>query len=217
MLRKSKVSVTCLALALSGAMTTGVQAGDWNGMYGGITLGAGPVEFVSACTFDYSDCDVYKPSTTSIGGLVGYNSQIGNVILGLEGEYTAFNGADYNLSSSDNFNSNLHQNELTAAASLRARLGFEVTETVMVYSSVGMARFMGTVTSSDVDYGGDYSVNAFEFGFGAEAMVMENNSVRAGVYTVADFEVFNTSGGDVMSEGDAMSMNRISLAVAYHF
>lgn len=206
---KSKVSAACLALALSGALTTGVQAEDWSGGYGGITLGAGPVDFTSALG---SDGDMYNSTGKSIGGLLGYNAQEGKLIFGVEAEYGSVSGADYNLVGSDGFNSNLHQNELTAAGFLRARIGFEVTETTMVYSSVGMAFLQGTITSSDSDYYGTYNANAFELGMGIEKMVMENLSVRGSAYLLT-----NAVTDAPVSEQDFMSMNRISLAVSYHF
>ncbi len=132
-----------------GAAAAPLPVFTWTGFYVGASVGT-----VSSMT-DYSSADYgswEKSSTQGSGALAGlgagYNYQYGNVVVGLEGDYS-FATAKSGFGDS---NYVAGESKLTGFGTLRARFGFALDRT-LVYATGGLA--IANLQSKTVLYNDD--------------------------------------------------------------
>ena len=169
----------------------------WSGPYAGIALGYGFGE--SAAPTGPVSTDGFLGS-----GFAGYNYQTGPMILGLEGDagYSAVEGTAAGLNVKSGFD-----------GSLRARMGFAVTDDVLVYGTAGGAAARMKV--SDAAGSDSQTLLGWAAGAGVDAMLTDQIFGRA-EYRYSDFgsEIFNTGSG---AQSVDATQNRIQLGVGLKF
>lgn len=160
----------------------------WSGPYAGIGLGyafAGE----SRDEFDNTiDTDGFL-----VNGFLGYNYQMGNVVVGAEAD------AGYNFSEGSNFG---FTSESGWEGSLRGRLGYVVTPEILLYVTAG-----GAAKQLELSAPGGLSDENTMLGWtaGAGADVMLTDSVFGRVeYRYTDFgsETFSGGGGGSIDVDD---------------
>jgi outer membrane immunogenic protein len=173
----------------------------WTGAYAGVSLGYG---------FS-GDTDVGSPVNNEIGtdgfllgGFAGYNYQVGNMVAGAE--------ADIGYSWEEGSNAGL-TSESGVEGSLRARLGYVVSPSVLLYATAG-----GAAKDLEVSGGGASDNNTmlgWTAGAGADIMVTEQVFGRV-EYRYTDF------GSDTFDLGGASpevsdKSNRITVGLGMKF
>ncbi|MEP9388985.1 outer membrane protein [Mesorhizobium sp. KR9-304] len=154
----------------------------WSGPYAGITVGYGFGGETEDETFNNTiDTDGFLA-----GGFAGYNYQVGNMVAGVE--------ADIGYSWEDGSNAGL-TSDSGVEGSLRARLGYVISPSVLLYATAG-----GAAKDLEVSGGGVSDSNTmigWTAGGGADIMVTERVFGRV-EYRYTDFgsDTFTTSLGD---------------------
>jgi outer membrane immunogenic protein len=154
----------------------------WTGPYAGVTLGyafAGSTDVGSPYDNEI-DTDGFL-----LGGFAGYNYQVGNMVAGAE--------ADIGYSWEDGSNAGF-DSESGVEGSLRARLGYVVSPSVLLYATAG-----GAAKDLEVSGGGVSDSNTmigWTAGAGADIMVTDNVFGRV-EYRYTDFgsDTFDLGGG----------------------
>jgi outer membrane immunogenic protein len=143
----------------------------WSGPYAGVSLGYAFAGETEDETFDNSvDTDGFL-----LGGFAGYNYQVGNIVAGAE--------ADIGYSWEDGSNAGL-TSESGVEGSLRARLGYVISPSVLLYATAG-----GAAKDLEVSAAGDSDSNTmigWTAGGGADVMVTERVFGRV-EYRYTDF------------------------------
>jgi outer membrane immunogenic protein len=157
----------------------------WSGPYAGVTLGygfSGQTDVETAPATIGIDTDGFL-----LGGFVGYNYQIGNVVAGAEADI------GYSWVEGDNgaFNS-----ESGVEGSLRARLGYVITPDILLYATAG-----GAAKNLEVSgpFGSDdNTMLGWTVGAGADIKITEQVFGRV-EYRYTDFgsDSFASTGSDV--------------------
>lgn len=157
-------------------------------------------------------------SSFGAGLHAGYNHQMGDMVLGIEADWT-YVGLD--LVSADNDPGRDFGRSLDSVFTIAPRLGF-VNGDFMLFGRAGLA--MGQFGVTHDQRGTEISGNSTEFGWtagvGVEYRVRNNLSLRAGV-DYMDFGSFRVDmssefGSDIWVEQDARVM-RATLGVSYYF
>lgn len=150
----------------------------WSGPYGGAILGYGVGKTDTApASIDTSGF---------LGGVfVGYNFQNGPVVYGIEAD-TGYNWMDGTSGGT--------KSQAGLDGSLRARIGFAATDSILLYGTAGGAASRLKIT----DAAGDDSATMYGWtaGVGADAMLTDTVFARA-EYRYVDFgsKTFNTGSG----------------------
>jgi outer membrane immunogenic protein len=116
----------------------------------------------------------------SIGGTIGYNYQIGNVVVGLEGDlaYVELNGRN---SSTFGVGNGFNSNDMSYLGTFRGRLGYAI-DRFLIYGTGGLA-FADQNNNSNFGGFGRSSNNDIKFGYtiggGVEYAFTNNWSVKA--------------------------------------
>jgi outer membrane immunogenic protein len=153
----------------------------WSGPYAGVTLGYG---FAGTTDVETSGNEIDTDGFLA-GGFAGYNYQVGNIVAGAE--------ADIGYSWEDGSNAGL-TSESGLEGSLRARLGYVVSPSILLYATAG-----GAAKDLEVSGGGVSDNNTmlgWTAGAGADIMVTERVFGRV-EYRYTDFgsDTFATAGG----------------------
>jgi outer membrane immunogenic protein len=112
---------------------------SWTGFYIGATVGG-----VSLSTTSTEACDGCSPLTSQnnlgggviAGGTLGYNYQTGQLVLGLEGDFS-YAGAQSNFT--DDFHRIFGKSQLTDLGTARVRLGYTPWDRTLLYVTGGLA------------------------------------------------------------------------------
>lgn len=205
-----------VALAASLAVGGAASAQDWDGFYVGAMAGSAQFSTLidaSGYLVDYSD------SQFLVGGLAGYNYQIGQYVVGVEGDYQSGSGIDPVEPNVDNF---LWAGPLSVAT-IRARVGV-VNGNVLIYGTGGYAS--GTVMTAQeaVFNPSDYEeasapISGLVFGGGAEIMFKDGWSARGEyrVYQFNDTDVIVMPSPYVGRTLNDIGYSEILLSVIRHF
>lgn len=182
----------------------GAAAYNWSGVYVGGAIGWASINY---------DELVNEAMDRSDGGFAGalyagYNFQINNVVLGIEGDLN-FRTAEPEDNNTNPFSQNL-------GGSLRGRLGYAV-DRFMPYLTAGVA-----AANFEVDHDGDgddiakKTMTGYSIGAGVEWAMTDNLVVR-GQYLFSDFgkDQFDFEGGH-FHEYD-VKVHDVLLGVAYKF
>lgn len=157
MVRRFLLSTTALAamsgFAFAADLTTRPPpapfvppAFTWTGLYIGGTVGA--VSTSTGYGEGYGSYSVLTPQTDTGGGVlagvtVGYNYQMGNIVLGLEGDWS-YAGTQSNYT--DSYNYFFGSSKLTSLGTARVRLGYTPWDRTLLYATGGFA--WGSLTNA---------------------------------------------------------------------
>jgi outer membrane immunogenic protein len=176
----------------------------WSGPYAGVTLGYGFGE-TSVEEDALPGVDIDTDGFTA-HGFAGWNGQTGRVVYGVEGDvgYNGVEGDDAGFES-----------ESGVDGSLRARLGYAVTDNVLVYGTGGGAA--GRLEVSDATGSDTNTMLGYTVGAGVDAKITEQMFVR-GEYRYTDYgsESFDTGAVGGSRDVDA-SENRIGVGLGIKF
>jgi outer membrane immunogenic protein len=170
----------------------------WTGPYAGVTVGYGFSGNTDVGGFNEIGTDGF-----AAGVFGGYNYQVGNIVAGAE--------ADIGYSWEDGSNAGYSSNS-GLEGSLRARLGYVVSPTILLYATAG-----GAAKDLEVS-GGGFSDNNTMLGWtaggGADIMVTENVFGRV-EYRYTDFgsDTFNVGAPVEVSD----TSNRITFGLGMKF
>ena len=183
------------------------QAYNWTGLYFGINGGGG-----WGHSFWSGQTSGLGLSGGQVGGTVGYNWQVGKVVLGAEGDldWSRFSGTDNSplcpgCSTSDHW-----------LSTVRGRLGYSF-DRVMPYVTGGLA--VGDIAAAAPGLPGAVSTNAgWTVGAGVEVALPGNWSAKA-EYLHADLGAFNCGANCGIAPTDNVSLhdNIFRAGVNYHF
>jgi outer membrane immunogenic protein len=184
-----------------------VQAYNWTGFYLGINGGGGwGHSFWSANTTGIG------LAGGQVGGTVGYNRQLGNVVFGLEGDmdWSSFDGSrttagcPVGCSTSDSW-----------LSTARGRVGYAF-DRVMPYVTGGLA--VGDIRASAPGFAGGDATNAgWTLGGGVEVALPGNWSAKA-EYLRVDLGRFNCTGCSAFpSDNVSLQENVFRAGLNYHF
>jgi outer membrane immunogenic protein len=152
----------------------GAAAYNWSGVYVGAAIGWASINY------DELENDYFDRRDGSFAGAVyaGYNFQMNNVVLGIEGDLNFRNAEP-----EDNFTNPLNQN---LGGSVRGRIGYAI-DRFMPYMTAGVA-----IANFEADHDGDgadvakKTMTGYSVGAGVEWAVTDNLIVR-GQYLYSDF------------------------------
>ena len=184
------------------------QAYNWTGLYIGANAGGGwggSWWGANAVPIDLSGAQV--------GGTAGYNWQVGNTVLGLEGDMDWSNLKGTNTSAGCPVGCTTND---TWLSTVRGRLGYAFGG-VMPYVTGGFA--VGDINASTPGFSGASTTNAgWTAGGGLEFALPGNWSVKA-EYLHVDLGHFNcgTSCGPTATNNVSMHDNVVRAGVNYHF
>jgi outer membrane immunogenic protein len=178
----------------------------WTGAYVGANAGAasGTVEWEFA---GGGGGDEYDISGWTLGGQIGYNWQMDNIVFGLEADLSvaAINGE---------YLSGLATRDINWVASARGRVGYAI-DSILIYGTAGLA----AANSTGRLFGGSFDETnthlGWTAGLGVEAMVADNVSVKA-EYRFSDYgsEEYYELGPDVDT---SFSTHTVQVGVNFHF
>ncbi|UWQ97847.1 porin family protein [Rhodobacteraceae bacterium S2214] len=151
---------------------------DWSGAYGGLSLGYGDVD-ADGVTGDFEG--------TTFGGHIGYNYDMGNVVLGAELEAVG----------TDDFVNDATGLELEQVLRAKVRAGYDAGA-YLPYVTAGVAQ--ATVNGDDD--------NGYFYGLGVDYAVSDSFTVGGEVLR-HEFEDFN-GGADITAD-------TVGLRVSYNF
>lgn len=173
---------------------------DWAGAYVGVNAGYSWGEFDTEG--DATADDPAYSGNGALGGFqIGYNKQLGTVVIGVEADLQAA-GIEEATSSSGG----------TATTSLdwfstaRARVGYAFDQTLLLYGTGGLA--LGGVETSVAADGSDEKVlTGFAAGAGVEQAFTDNVSVKAEyLYVDLQDKQFETGASDTNAQWDGHVM-----------
>jgi len=177
----------------------------WAGPYAGISVGYGFAGRSNATSFTAPRRGVsIDTDGIIIGGFAGYNMQVGGLVYGGELD------VNYNSVGGHEAGTGVHTG---VDGSLRARFGYAVTDSVLVYATGGGAIERKKVTDpigSDVDALLGYTVGA-----GVDAMVTENMFGRV-EYRWTDYGSKTMNTGSGAQRIDSQN-HRVSLGLGVKF
>ena len=187
----TKFKSICLATAAGLALCAPAAAQDWDGFYGGFSVGYG----LGDATHSFSNgapTDNSSPNGALIGGFVGYGFQSGNTVWGgeVDLEFSNYSGSFVNTTGATS------QGVIDGKwqGSVRAVLGLAgnfASKPALYYATGGWAvgefDFLGG-PSAPVPPGGGYSetLNGWTAGVGMGVRVAANTTVRV-EYRYTDF------------------------------
>jgi outer membrane immunogenic protein len=170
------------------------QAYDWSGFYAGVNggFGSGTADW-SGTYYDGSGNELgtetgsFDMSGWMAGAQAGANMQMGNFVLGVEGDvdWTNISGEGDAIDPS-NADPSVPSASLDWLASIRGRAGIAM-DSVLLYGTAGLAWGAGSMGITNLDGAGDnatadITASGWTAGIGAEMAVSDNMSIR-GEYT----------------------------------
>jgi outer membrane immunogenic protein len=179
---------------------------SWTGLYLGLNGGGGFGRSV------WDSTGSFNTSGGLVGGTIGYNYQIGQTVVGLEGDidWADINGTTNNAcalgcKTSDSW-----------LSTVRGRLGY-AADRFMPYITGGAA--FGDVKAATPGFAGGSSDRAgWTLGAGLEFAVAQNWSLKA-EYLYVDLGKFNcgASCGAAVTDNVSFTTNLVRAGVNYHF
>lgn len=225
-----------LALLTGLMLAAPVTAYDWTGFYGGIYGAAGQVTSSSLAEYDgkYFGQDFAVDSSgygLMAGAEIGYDIDTGGLVFGIGADVGVGSLRGNGLTTYDNWWEPLDHSEtvdISSLATLTARLGYEVSDGVLIYGKAGLALGHVDVNGSmDIgdfhlaDYASQSSQLGYVIGIGVEAMVAENVSVAVEYNhydlgsAASPLKYFGWDTG--MTANTAVTADAIKAGVRFHF
>ncbi|MEZ5838926.1 MAG: porin family protein [Hyphomicrobiales bacterium] len=180
------------------------QTFSWTGPYIGAHIGYafGQFETAAAGVSRNIDADGFA------GGLLaGINYQVGQFVVGFEGDYTATN-----FDGTRGFPGSVIKGDVDWMATLRGRAGLAV-DRYLVYGTGGLA--LADISLNGYGSGDGANLTGWTLGAGVEAAVTDNVVVRAEyLYTSFPEKWYNLAGTPARADLDEHTLR---LGVAYKF
>jgi outer membrane autotransporter protein len=224
-----------LASAAAIGFAQGATAKVFEGLYVGVSAGYGSASAdVSTyacspvCTFGNQAIGSYDLDAAATFGLFGgYSGNIGGVVAGVEGDLTfgSLEGAG------PNGIPDFHETSLDWSASVRARLGANLSKNVLAYATAGVA-FAGTnhtlnemtgfpVPALVPEFSYDNTLTGFTYGAGIEMALGSNFAARL-EYRRTDFGETVTPAtlglfAGPVDDAVSLSSDTLSLGVSMYF
>ena len=223
-------------------------ADPWTGFYigaqAGYLDGAGDPEICATvaglgrdCTGRPSDFGIGNdnPSGGTVGGYLGFNYRINDIVLGIEGDVNWVDANDSGVNGSGDLESVFGPQDVSLDwnASARARIGVVVGERAMLYATGGPS-WVNVELKNDyckqiegepgISCGDESTEMGWQLGAGAEFLITDHVSFKAeylhGWYGETDLNVFSFNDGvdDVrFSSRQNLQTNVFRAGVAWHF
>jgi outer membrane immunogenic protein len=165
-------------------------AHDWTGFYLGVNGGFGTGtsdwtgDYISGGVVAGSQDGSFDMSGGMVGVQAGANMQMGNFVLGIEGDVDWANiSGEGDAIDPANATPSVPSASLDWLASLRGRAGFAI-DNVLLYGTAGVAWGGGELGITNLDGAGDdvtadISASGWTAGIGAEMAVTDNMSIKA--------------------------------------
>lgn len=193
---------TAATFALFASPVVAQEVGNYSGPYIGGIIAADNIEIGDG---DESVDD----SSAAYGGIIGYDADLGGLVVGIEGEVmqssVAFEASEVDLGV-----------DARVAADwdyyVGGRAGFKLSDTVLVYAKAGytMLNIEATVSDSTVQLTGDDDISGFRIGGGIELSEGTGLGIRL-EYRYSDYGKFDNL------EGSDTSRGQVALAALYKF
>lgn len=167
----------------------------WTGFYAGVNAGYGWGSQKGSADATYGSL-----SGSQVGGTAGYNYQMGQIVLGMEG--------DLDWSNAKN-TKGAYVSKQTSIGTARGRLGFAVDRVLLFttggYAGANIERTVGAASASDWHHG-------YALGAGLEYAITNNVSAKA-EYLYTDL----ASKTDTGLSRAGMTQNTVRMGVNYRF
>jgi len=212
---KILTSVSLLAFGIgSGA---NAAESDWSGFYGGVSAG-GATTTVSD-NYDFDTVFTFDAVGSVWGVLAGYNIQNGNMVYGLEGEYTSgsiegsglCDGGTTPLCSGSGADAAF---TLSNTISLKARAGY-VSGNYLIYAMAGISQADASVTDTPQPGTDAQKHSGYVAGVGVEFMATDTFSIgieyEYGSYEELSYALVTTP------DGIGFDTNTFKVSAKYHF
>ena len=199
-------STTASADGYRGAARDYAAPFSWTGLYIGAHIGAARADTsVTSGTpgvgfFDNNGYDSFSVHDTGVfgGGTLGYNLQLGRVVIGAEAD-VGFINADASAIAPDVNDGDRVRAKYDSYGVIAGRLGFTATDRVLVYGKAGVAFAKIQNTGADIDPGPVFDPNfsyvvsetrtGWAYGGGIEAALHSGWSMKL-EYLRLDFDDF---------------------------
>ena len=136
----------------------------WTGFYVGSTVGG--ITTDTKWSYDNDGSDRYTTSAVTVGGTVGYNYQMSNIVLGLEADYNWANIKDYENSG----------NTMDGFGTVRGRLGL-AWDRALLYVTGGYAFSNFKTCCGDNDESAKFG-SGWTIGTGVEYAIMPHVTIK---------------------------------------
>ncbi|NPD15629.1 porin family protein [Xinfangfangia sp. D13-10-4-6] len=164
------------------AVVVAAPQGNWDGAYGGLSLGYGSFEG------DLAGSKVFDGDGTIGGVQLGYRWDLGNTVLGVEAAYSGSDVKDDGVDA-----------KLKNKTDLKLQLGYDLGQS-LVYATAGASWAKASVA------GADYSDNGWVAGLGYD-YDLGNNWLVGAEYLYNKFDDFDKSGVDLDGSTFAIRAN----------
>ncbi|MCO6049625.1 outer membrane beta-barrel protein [Mesorhizobium sp. RP14(2022)] len=194
---------------------------SFNGFYLGVAGGIGSAQLDRDIDVPGATVDSFGDESGIANGFIGYDLRFGNVVAGVEGEYSylkaTFDDPDLNsffTGATDEFA------KLDGIWAVSGRLGYVVTPSTLVYAKAGYAGFMiesnGDFFAADGDDDKDL-LNGYQVGAGVETALSEHVSLRVeGLYAEAvDQITIDNSQFDQVTIEPRVVSGKVGLAIRF--
>lgn len=187
------------ALALSTpAMAQDVSDNTFTGLWGGVVGGYDVSRAGSSVDDDSADDNDQSIDGFAYGVQLGYDIDVGGVVIGAEAEYSD-STAEVEVDSGDVENFGFGNVETGRDLYFGARVGAKVGPDAMIYAKGGYTNAKYNVRSSDgtTEFNQDIDTDGYRIGVGAEYALSNNAFVKL------EYRYSNYSDAEIDFEGDA--------------
>ena len=206
---------------------------SWSGFYIGAHIGGANVDtsvtsgVPGVGFFDNNAFDKFSVDDTNVfgGGTLGYNLQLGQLVIGAEGDL-GFINADASAIAPDVNDGDRVRAKYGFYSVIAGRLGFTPTERILIYGKAGVAFAKIQNTGADIDAGGVFDPNfsyvvsdtrtGWAFGGGIEAALHAGWSMKV-EYLRMDFEDFTARDAGGRTYHVENSADTVKIGLNYKF
>ncbi|OAN81166.1 hypothetical protein A8B78_09135 [Jannaschia sp. EhC01] len=194
-----------------GVVVVTPPATDWEGFYGGFTLGYGTGTYGNDTSFPIDGEGELNGMTYGIAG--GYYFQNGNWVYGPELAVTGTHLSGSESCANPAFTCEVDFNYMAA---LRANVGYLVSPDTLLFGTVGIVGAnVDVFTDNGTVFGDDHWVTGYQLGIGAEYALSDTMRLRG---TVSHY-MFNDGDyqTDVLYNGIGMDATVVEVGVMFRF
>ncbi len=200
------------ALALAApASAQDVADNTFTGLWGGVIAGYDVSKAGSSTDNDDLDADDQSIDGFAYGVQLGYDIDVGGVVLGAEAEYSD-STAEVEYRPDDLDAIGLGNVETGRDLYFGARLGFKAGDNAMIYAKGGYtnAKYNIRATDGTTNFDRDFDTDGYRLGAGAEYAINNNSFVKL------EYRYSNYSRGEIDFDGDASDSGRFDIDLDRH-
>lgn len=186
------VATACVIMSIQAASAQAPAATNWTGWYIGVEGGLANGQAAQTQTISGVSLGYYNQQGSLFGGTVGYNWQMTNWIVGLEGDlaWARIKGQETNCGMA---RTGTCPTEIRGFGTARARAGMAMLSNTMMYVTGGLVYAdVHAYKEAAPSTGGEDWRAGWTLGAGAEVMITPNWSVKA-EYLYANFSGTQTT------------------------